>query len=173
MKKNLLLSLLVLSTVLSNAQFIRGTYTDSLTVMNFKFKVGDTIRIGQGSSPERNFRYIYERHFYGAPNGIASELYVIKNLKIVTDKKTGFNTYYGFIKLAGLITGGDYAINLESAIRYKEIISINNLDFNNENKNSSKLSNADELKKLKDLLDQGILTQEEFNTEKMKILRGK
>jgi hypothetical protein len=38
------------------------------------------------------------------------------------------------------------------------------------NKNTSNLSVADELKKLKELLDSGIITQEEFNIQKGKLI---
>ena len=39
-------------------------------------------------------------------------------------------------------------------------------------RNPSNLSVADELKKLKELLDSGIITQEEFNTQKSKLING-
>lgn len=40
----------------------------------------------------------------------------------------------------------------------------------NNNKNSGGLSVADELKKLKELLDNGIITQQEFDTQKSKLI---
>ena len=129
MKKIILLSLFASLFQMSEAQFVRGTKTDSVTVMdNIKIKVGDMIQIGQGSSPERNFRYIYNFSWYGAPNGISSKYYIIKKLKYEEDKKTNTKIYYAFIELAGL-SGGSYAINLENAIRYKEIISLNKISF--------------------------------------------
>ena len=176
MKKIILLSLFASLTFMCEAQFVRGTKTDSVIVMdNIKIKVGDMIQIGQGSSPVKNFLYIYDFGWHAAPNGIASKYYIIKKLKYELDKKTDTKQYFAFIELAGLM-GGSYAINLENAIRYKEIISLNKKSFDNENKSnqtSNKVSITDELKKLKELLDQGILTQDEFNSQKKKILEGK
>ena len=173
MKKIILLSLFASLTFMSEAQFLRGTKTDSVTVMdNIKIKVGDKIQIGQGSSPERNFRYIYNFNSQGAPNGISSKTYIVKKLKYEEDKKTDTKQYFAFIQLEGLM-GGSFAINLENAIRYKEIISLNKISFDNENKSNqtqNKVSIVDELKKLKELLDQGVITQDEFNAQKKKIL---
>lgn len=40
----------------------------------------------------------------------------------------------------------------------------------NTNQSGGSMSVADELKKLKDLLDQGIITQEEFDAQKRKLM---
>ncbi|MDL2310482.1 SHOCT domain-containing protein [Peptostreptococcaceae bacterium OttesenSCG-928-C18] len=64
--------------------------------------------------------------------------------------------------------------NMESALRLVElVIADNEASLSNANNNSSsdnQSSNLDELKKLKELLDSGIVTQEEFDAKKQQIL---
>jgi hypothetical protein len=178
MKRSVLLGLFLMSFFTLFAQGFLKSIDGPVTIMdNIKINVGDTLLLGQGSSPNRNFLYIFSGDNYAAPNSIASKRYIVQYLKFKIDKRIGDKTYYAVIKLGGLI-GSTYTISLESAIRYGEVIGLNDLDFTKKSTGSTtvvqnKLSGADELKKYKALLDQGVITQSEFDAQKKKILDEK
>ncbi len=73
-----------------------------------------------------------------------------------------------YIKLAEQIK--DYIINKNMSDKDKEVEKPKGMIIKQEVSSTKDFSIADELKKLKELLDQGILTQEEFNEQKKKLL---
>jgi hypothetical protein len=87
-------------------------------------------------------------------------------------QRTG-KKYYAIVNVGTVFNWG---IDLESAIKYGEITRINNTNFNTSKASTvtiiqNKGSVADELKKLKELLDAGAITKAEFEDQKKKILQ--
>ena len=73
------------------------------------------------------------------------------------------------LKIAGV--GVEYRIfNLTNAESMKDVITEKKKSVQDK-LDSSNISNADELKKYKELLDSGTITQEEFDAKKRQILK--
>ena len=137
------------------------------------FTVGDTMRFGMGSNTDGNFRYayildkFYSRYFNFTLNGKFAT--IDKILKQGSDKM-GYTFYFTF-----RYPLGNSAVQVESAISSGELVTAaSKKKLEDKNKpvvvQQSTLSLADELKKLKELLDVGILTQAEYDTQKQKLL---
>ena len=79
--------------------------------------------------------------------------------------------YYALVLPGGLFNWG---IDLESAIRSGEVRGLNRTVFTDPKTPyviQNKASVADELGKLKKLLDQGVISKEEFDAQKKKLLK--
>lgn len=140
------------------------------------YTVGDTIKIGMGTNPNGSFNYIF---IVDAWNGNRAWSAQLNNKFAIIDRfawggsdKIGKTVYAAFRNAGGLSS-----INLESAITAGEVITPHSKPKADKNapviiqQNTTSL--ADELKKLKDLKDAGVLTQEEFEAQKKKLLEGK
>lgn len=130
------------------------------------YHVGDTAKLGRGTGNNGKFVYIMETGLAasdgadGLPRGYSGGNAVIK--KVVEIKRKGAISY-ALIVGVGLLT--NYGILVEDAIATCELTPC---------KDSSVASGDDKfdkLKKLKDLLDSGAITQEEYDAEKKKILQ--
>lgn len=142
-----------------------------LTVMDtIKLSEGDTLNLGLGTSPTKNFMFVFDDQMFGAPNSFANRFVIIKGFKQDNRTKLG-KKYYATFSTGALFNWG---LDLEGAIRAGEVIGVNYKYFNAPKKaagvTTQKPSVADELKKLKELFDQGVLTKEEFDLQKKKIL---
>ena len=134
------------------------------------YVVGDTIRIGMGSNPNGFFNYIF---IVDAWNGNRAWNAQLNNKFAIIDKflwggndKIGKSVYATFRNAGGLSS-----INLESAIAAGEVITPNSQKKTEQTvAPQSSTSIADELKKLKELLDSGIITQAEFDAQKKKLI---
>jgi hypothetical protein len=132
-----------------------------------EYHIGDTIRLGRGSSGSKAFVYIQI-------GGIAVDInhpennYLpatwsgsfVKLKKIQKHQKTG--------KIWFIVGGGNivnYYAQIEEAIAECEVV-----PCKTEPLVVSGPDKFDQLKKLKELLDSGALTQEEYDKEKAKIL---
>lgn len=139
------------------------------------YSVGELIEIGMGSMPNGDFKWL-QLGGWGAilsydsekgsdqmniPKGYAGTKVMLKEIKYVKNKKRDWEKVY-FIVGGGNIT--NYLIDVEGAIQDCEMLPC----ASSKQTNTSSL--ADELLKLKNLKDQGILTDEEFNTAKGKLL---
>lgn len=62
----------------------------------------------------------------------------------------------------------NYTLDIENAIATCEVENC----IEEKNERNSSVDKYDQLKKLKELFDEGILTQEEYDAEKKKILEG-
>ncbi len=141
------------------------------------FYVGQTIKLGYGSNDNKGFQFIYESpaSFVNLMtyNGTV-QLKYLKSLwanRSLTIKKIGLSgsKSYGYKWMLILVAGtpGNYWCEIVEALSHKEVITP--LTKKSETK-APITSVADELKKLKELLDAGVLTQEEFDAQKKKIL---
>lgn len=176
MKNILLISIVLMSCNYLKAQ-IPGTRIDGpLKLSNgLEVKKGDTIKLGAGSnSSTGNFRFIYQpKNFLSGSNEIQfSKSFTGATLEILFFKR--FKTGKIGEVVVGVVNAGGFnnAVNIEEAITSGEIVKINGVDVraHNEYQQSTSSSKVDDLKKLKDLLDTGAITQDEYDKMKKKIL---
>lgn len=193
MRKALILIATVLFFAKSNAQVADSTLPriekDTLfTTSGFRLVEKQEIKIGVGSTQDGDFKFIRRNSaslfaynsttgYQGLANSAnafprneAGLKYKIKSIEKRGNKKHGY-VYYAKIG-SGLI---NYEIDVENAIASGEIV------VPDEYKPKSKVtpvvvevkqqvSVADELAKLKKLFDDGVLTKEEFESQKKKLL---
>jgi hypothetical protein len=134
---------------------------------------GDTIRVGLGSMPDGNFKYIQINQLLPGPpdprrgnamnarKDMSGTGYVIKKIRNVRQMGGGDKTVIT-IKTGGLPTCD---IWIEEAIAACEVT-----PCNDQKGTTSHYSVADELLKLKKLLDAGAITQAEYDAQKKKLL---
>lgn len=147
-----------------------------------KFYKGLKIKMGTGSMPDGDFKYarisstsVFQYSSSTGYQGLANQAnsmprrcsgyeYSVVRIDKRGNKKNGY-MYYPIIN-AGPIR---YEIDLENAINAGEVI-VPDEYKKSDGKAADSKSLPDELKKLKDLLDSGALTQEEYDTAKKKLL---
>jgi hypothetical protein len=133
------------------------------------FNAGDTIKLGLGTMNNGSFNYVYQpaNYFTGTPqqnlssawNGYKFKIIELRNLG---NKRNGYKTV-AIIKTSALLKG---IIDIESAITSGEIVT----KSNQKNPSAPQTGVADELIKLKQLLDAGVINQAEFDSQKAKLL---
>lgn len=146
----------------------------TITILDtLKINVGDTLHLGQGSNPNKNFIYFFDNFNHQAGNNYAGQFVKIKFFKY---ENNGLGKkFYAAVNADQLY---NYGVDLANAIKYGEVIGVNRIKFN-QNKTATttiiqnKISTADELKKYKELLDQGVISQDEFDAQKKKLLEQK
>ncbi|WP_139925226.1 SHOCT domain-containing protein [Hymenobacter sp. DG01] len=146
---------------------------------NITYHPGDTIRLGRGSAPNGDFRYLQvggwgaamannptgNRDFYNAKRSLAGLAVVVK--KINTRRLHGQATTT-FTVGAGTIT--NFNLLIEEAIASCEVAACKSAAP--ETAAQPQPDKYDRLNKIKALLDNGTLTQTEYESEKAKILAG-
>ena len=149
-----------------------------ITTCGYKIISGTDIKLGTGTLPNGDFKYIAisagsfaaitnpamrNEHVGRRYNG---HLFHVKRFRKDGNKKRGY-TY-------SLILGGgnlaNYDCDIESAIASGEINVPDEFKPKTANATPIANSNADELKKLKDLYDSGALTKDEYDSAKKKVL---
>jgi Short C-terminal domain len=158
------------------------------TTSGYKIIVGQDVNIGTGATPDGDFKFIrrnssgfgtammmsdnnsYNKSQLSLPRNMAG--HKGKVVKFVTrgNKKIG-KTYEPLITFGS----GRYEIDVDNAIASGELLVPD--EFKPKPKVTTtvievkqKISVADELVKLKKLLDEGILTKDEFDAQKKKLL---
>lgn len=157
-----------------------------VTKYGYVIKAGDTLTLGKGSQPNRKFAFAYESEASLGSKGtehdkmylesqFSNRKFKIKSLLPIGSKKKGYVIYAKF----GIGSLVNYWIDIDNAIDAGELLLPEPYNAKVKKANSvqtpvvieqTKLSTADELKKLKELLDAGVLTKEEFEQQKKKIL---
>ena len=135
------------------------------------YKKGDVIIMGEGSGDNDQYLYMWITSALNKGGEIKTQAYngvgvTIKKIKKFKDKRTK--------KILFLVGGGNisnYTLDIENAIESCEIKDC--IENKGKVQQSSTNSKYDELKKLKELLDMGAITQDEFDKEKKKILEQK
>jgi len=167
--KKIILTLLFLAPFIGFAQALKEYHASN----GKTYHPGDTIRVGLGSMPDGNFKYIQVNELLPGPphrNGnmlnahkdMSGSNYVIKKIKNET-QAGGTNKIVFTIKTGGLPT---YNIWIEEAIASCEVTPCNDQKTGT----SPNFSVADELLKLKKLVDAGAITPAEYNAQKKKLL---
>lgn len=165
----------VISVGIANAQ--TSTLKEYSAPNGKIYKPGDTIKLGRGSDPQGNFRYL-EMGGWGAvmsynSNKDASQFnigraYSGTNVIVKKIKQTKMR---GSVRTFFTVAGGNitnYNLIIDDAIATCEIADCNESKSASINTNSE--SNLDKLKKLKELYDSGALSKEEYEEKKKKIL---
>jgi hypothetical protein len=168
------------------------------TNIGWRIKKGDTLRLGIGSMPNHMYAFIYRSPvnamkvlaaFGNSSTGVHetsddsyNKVYlrsdqakqtIVKSVFVNGTKRGG----YTVMARVGVGDMANYWIELDNAIQSSEILAPGQLALKQKNNNIaqplqvvSTLSVADELKKLKALLDDGTLSKEEYDAQKKKLL---
>lgn len=126
------------------------------------YKVGDTLKIGMPSGL-RSFAFIQSVDIMGtisfAPAGFSNTEVVIKKIRIAGSSRTGYKA--SFQTKATAIS--NMFVDFESALQSGEL-----------NGKKGSISSADainELKKAKEKLDLGLITEEEYDKKKSEMIK--
>ena len=158
---------------LTKAQIKEYKATNGVT-----YHINDTVRLGKGSKADGSFLYLEDRGLglpvppaapggrsrggaHTLPKDYANAGVIIKSIKIVP--VNGIDKYLFMVNPGGLIR---YAMFIDDAIAACEVKPCANTDATPK----SVASVADEIKKLKALLDNGAITQAEYDSQKKKLL---
>ena len=168
--KKLILILLFLLPCIAFAQKLKEYKASN----GITYHPGDTIRVGLGSMPDGNFKYIQINQLLPGPpdprrsnsmnarKDMSGSGYVIKKIQNVRQMAGGDKTVIT-IRTGGLPTCD---IWIDEAILSCEVTPCADQKGNS----SGRFSVADELTKLKKLLDNGAITQAEYDAQKKKLL---
>ena len=170
MKKTLFIAIATFVFLNANAQEInfkdlataeRGEYTSYVGSDGGVYKIGDRIKIGVPSS-NKTFAFITQgdgillpiQPLLASSSGTETE---IKRIFIIGNKRSGFSVAMRTKGISGLM---NYTIQFENALSTGEI------------KGTGKTSDEAlaELKKAKDKLDLGLITQEEYDKIKAELV---
>lgn len=169
MKKLLLLPAILLSLTCfaQNVDFPyadRNTGTLHMSEYDF-FKTGNTVTLGTGTAPSGDFIYITKTlGKIPMKKDFAGKQALVARINWKGTPKKGL-VFYLFIE--GEDLDYVYEIELKNALASGELLSKDPNLKKKENRNNLV---ADELYKLKDLLDKGVITKEEFESQKKKLL---
>lgn len=169
MKTQCLFLLMCTTAIIGNAQNNLPEYKASNGIT---YHPGDTVRLARGSGHNGEFVYVQVAGLAQSTNPDDNNLgrtYAGANAfikKIGNWKKKGADRFY-FTVGVGLLT--NYYLFIEDAIAKCEIA---DACIEKAQPAESKPDKYEQLKKLKELLDEGVINQEEFDKEKKKILEG-
>jgi len=181
MKKLFFAFTLLPSIALAQVKFERDTL---YSLSGYKVYKGLVIHIGTGSTPDGDFKFIrrnstgfgtlmattdnnsYNKDQFSMPRTYAG--HKGETVKIVErgSKKTG----YVWEPLISMEMGVRYEIDLDNAIATGEIVVPEEFRPKSKTATAAPVSVADELAKLNKLYKDSILTKEEYDTQKKKLL---
>jgi len=175
MKTTITLSLLICLSLSLKAQKL----TQYTAINGITYHIGDTVRLGRGSSPSGTFMYLQMGGWgaaltyssSGGPNQMnigrayANTAVIIKKIK--TNKIKGIVKYY-FTVGGGNIT--NYILVIDDAIEACEVTPCEQNSTAATTIIQKPDDNLDKLKKLKALLNSGAITQAEYDAQKAKLL---
>jgi hypothetical protein len=161
--KSVLYISLVLFPFLSRAQDI----TQYKASNGITYHIGDTVRLGRGTKSDGSFLYLEDhgiipnpRSVRNLPKEFANVGAVIKNIRKMS--VNGGDKYMFSVNPGGPIR---YTVFIDDAIDACEVKPCKSADGQKQ-----VMSVADEIKKLKDLLDSGAITKAEYDAQKKKLL---
>jgi hypothetical protein len=191
--KKIILLFIVFSTISVFGQKESKFENDILTTSTgFQIKEGDKLKLGIGSADDGAFNFIRVNanslfRTY-SPNGLNTRgaaannalpsNYSGLNIEVAKIEKRGSQkrgyVYYAIVKVGSMIR---YEMDVENAILKEEIIipdEFKPLSKKTQNvvEVKQQISLADELTKLKKLQDDGVLTKEEYESQKKKLLEN-
>lgn len=142
------------------------------------YKVGDIINLNKGSAPNGDFVYLsfggWGAALLMSENGSVDAIGKAYAGLAVSLKKIKKTKFKGVEKVMFTVGGGNitnYILDIESAIETCEIKECKSDSDNASSSNLNEESALDKLKKLKELLDIGAITKEEYEIQKEKILK--
>ncbi len=143
------------------------------TASGYKITAGQEIKLGIGTKDNGDFKYISASNSF-LPNAREQSLkrtknghtVIVKKLKPEGNSKNGYVYYI----VVGVGEPVNYQCDVESAITAGEIIVPD--QYKTKTTSAQPLSVADELAKLKKLYDDSVITKEEYEAQKKKLLDG-
>jgi hypothetical protein len=168
MKHIYLILFLILPTVsIYGQKTIEGpvTFAGGVTMT-----AGDTLTVGRGTMPNGGFKYIYSKPsmlstamtpLHSSSGGMTL---VVKRIDLYGNNRLG-RKHFAIVNPGGL---SNYMVDVADAIATGEVVKINGAKIGA--LSAGTLSVADELLKLKSLLDAGAITQAEYDSQKKKLL---
>ncbi|MBC3785753.1 SHOCT domain-containing protein [Spirosoma utsteinense] len=148
-------------------------------IAGWVLKVGDTLNFGRGSMPNKQFAFAYENPasmgavYAGGrlvqkylPTDYAGKRGVVKDLAQNGTKRQGFT----MCAVVGVGMPVRYYVELDNAIEAGEVLPPVKYRPSAQASPALPVSVADELLKLKSLLDAGAITQAEYDAQKKKLL---
>lgn len=149
--------LFCLIVLLSLSTYGQDSYkTDS----GIEFKVGDTLKLG---SPLSHLGWTAIFKEKGRKTLITNKNFINKEVVIKSINTKDLPVSFSF-----LIFRKEFYVNIDDALANKEIIPTIKMELSKK----QFYGKYELLKKLKDLLDNGTITKEEFKSEKKKILKS-
>jgi hypothetical protein len=181
MKKMLIFSLVCSSTILTYCQtnVLPRIENDTLyTTSGYKIGVGQEIKLGIGTQDNGDFKFITAaKTLLSPPNQRLPSLHASADGHTVTVKKIKAegNSKNGYVYhvIIGVGQPMNYECDVESAIAASEIIVPDQYKPKAKAVSTTQpFSVADELTKLKKLYDDSVLTKEQYEVQKKKLLDG-
>ncbi len=145
------------------------------TSSGYKITVGQEIKLGPGTKDNGDFRYITaSRSVFSMPNTrqpslrrtAAGHTAIVKRLKAEGNSRIGHVYYIIF----GIGEPVNYECDIEDAISAGEIVVPDKYKIRSNAAQPASI--ADELAKLKKLYDDSVITKQEFEAQKKKLLDG-
>lgn len=132
------------------------------------YKIGDEVKLGSGSDAMGGFVYVTIGGWATGMDSGQNKLPATNSGLITTIKKIKKYNHKRFKGVHFIVGGGNitnYIIDIEQAIKSCEVV-----DCKKEIASKPEEDKYDKLRKLKKLVDEGIITESEFEAEKEKLL---
>jgi hypothetical protein len=169
--KRLILIVALFTPFLTKAQGLFGgtSVTEYKASNGVTYHVGDTVRLGRGTKQDGSFLYFEDhglipnpRSTRTLPKDFANSAAILKSIRKI--KVNGVDKYMFSVNPGGPMR---YTVFIDDAIEACEVKPCKTADTAAP---ASAGSVADEIKKLKALLDSGAITQKEYDAQKKKLL---
>lgn len=175
MKKITFLIFAVFTLNWANSQNTTEKLSEYTASNGVTYKIGDEVKLGRGSDTNGKFVYVNIGGWAVSLNPEENRLPAGSSGLIVTIKKINKYDYKRYKGVYFIVGGGNitnYTIDIENAIKTCEVENCIK-EVQKAEVTGNQPDKYDQLAKLKKLLDDGILTQEEYDAEKKKILEKK
>jgi len=165
--------LIIAMLTLNLAQAQKKEKLEEITASNgITYKIGDEIKLGRGSDTNGKFVYVNIGGWAISTNPEENRLGAANAGLFVTIKKINKYNYKRYKGVYFTVGGGNitnYNLDIENAIKTCEVENCTE-EVQKVEVVGNMSDKYDQLKKLKKLLDEGVLTQAEYDAEKKKIL---
>jgi hypothetical protein len=169
-------TLIFVICLLVSANCFAQKITEYKAINGINYRLGDTVRLGRGSAPNGTFLYLQVGGWgavmsYDSNKG-ANQLNIGRayaNTAVII-KKIKYYKISGIQKMTFTVGGGNitnYVLTIDDAIQACEVVPCEDPNAVN---SPGAPSVADELIKFKKLLDEGAITQAEYDAQKKKLL---